>query len=286
MSAPERVYTLLVDANPVPDPDELLVASDLRDTMPRRHTMQTETPIVRPLEPSPSPPARPWIAAIAAAVVAIAAVAGALLWLGGGDDEGPAVEPESSARAADAVARVEAVYEALDAGDVATVAGLLSPDQPLELDQTRLWEFNVVYEEAYPTRRDGCAAISLDNDLFVLVECAAVDTSPVAGALGGGERVDPWRVFDDGRIDWLPWKSATLGDGAAELDAAFAAYLAVVHEDEYWAVCSASAYEALSVIVNQRIALTPECAELMVATAPDVAAWIEQGRPELTPTEG
>ncbi len=293
MSTPERIYALLVEANPVPDPEELLIATRLRETQPRRQTMQTEETI-RVMEPPP-PRRRRWLPAMAAGIIVAVSVAAAAIWLTAGDDEpAPVVtdppvttvadvvpEPDSVARAEAAVARVQGLQTALAEGDLAGVEALLSPTAPLEIAERRVWEFNAVLEAAYPSRIDGCEATSTANSLFVLVECTTVDTSPVADALGGGERTAPWRVFDDGPMEWQAFRSETLGTGAGRLAFAYAAYLSATLEDEYLASCAPSAYEPQSVIANQGLSLAAPCAELMVAVAPDVAAWIEAGRPEL-----
>lgn len=253
--------------------------------------MQTEETI-RVMEPTP-PRRRPWFPAVAAAVIVAAAVAAAAIWLTAGDDEAAPVvtdppvttlaevAPDPTARADAAVARVESFYAALADGDMATVEEVLSPDEPLDTTERRVWEFNAVLEAAYPSRRQGCEATSTDNSLFVAVACTIIDTSPVADALGGGLRTDPWRVLDDGAMEWTAFESDTLGTGASILALRYTEYLTAVLEAEYLASCAPGAYEPRSVIANQGLSLAAPCAELMVATATDVAAWIEAGRPEL-----
>ncbi len=298
MSTPERIYALLVEANPVSDADGLLVEPRLRDTEPRRQAMQTEENI-RVVEPPP-PRGRSWVPALAAGFVVVTAVVAAVIWLAADDgDPAPVVadppvttaadpvpEPDPAARAEAAVARVESFYAALGEGDSSAIEALMSPNEPLDIAQRRLWEFNAVLEAAYPSRLEGCEATSTNSNEFVLVTCTTIDTSPVADALGGGERSERWRVVDDGPIDWLALRSESLGTGAGILAFAHTQYLSAILEEEYRASCAPGAYESQSIIANQGLSLTAPCAELMVAVAADVAAWIEAGRPALdAPTE-
>lgn len=253
--------------------------------------MQTKETI-RTIEPPRPPGRRAWIPALAAAAVVAIAVAAGATWLTAGDDEpAPAVTdpppttqadltPDATARADAAVARIESFYDALAAGDLAAIEALLSPDARIEEAQRRVWEFGVVMESAYPAQLEGCGATSLDNTLFVAVECTAVDTSPVAAVLGGGTKTEPWQAFDDGPLQWLPSESETLGSGTARLVGAYAEYLAAARPDEYEAACAVTAYKPLTVVVNEGIALAAPCAELLVDAAPGVAAWLEAGRPD------
>ncbi len=291
MSMPERIYALLVEANPVPDPDELLVVPRVHDTEPRRPTMQIEK-TMRTAEPPPPQRRRPWIPALAAAAIVAVAVAAGAIWLAAADDEtAPAVtdppattvadlepEPDAQARAETAVGKAQAFFAALNGGDLAAIEALVAPNEQIDLADQRLFAFNAAFATTYGLEVRSCEATDTANSLFVRVDCIVVDGDPVFAALGVGAHTWPWQVFDAGRMGWLPAEGADL---RAVTDT-YADYLTARHAAEYAEACQPAAYEPGSVVVNGRLALTGACGELAASLAPDVAAWVRAGSPDLT----
>lgn len=119
----ERIYALLVDANPVPDVDTMPKDSAHKPHLyvinARSDEMQTQTPS---REKQPSPPEhrsrRTWIPAVAAAAVAVVAIGIAALAFNA-DETATEVSPE------DVVAQV---IEASNARDADALAALYDPE--------------------------------------------------------------------------------------------------------------------------------------------------------------
>lgn len=269
MSRTERIYALLVEANPVPDPEALperladagprLVVVD-----PRREPMQTEA-----TQPQTEPPGRrAWIPALAVAAAIIAAVAIGAFVLSDGDPQ-PAVDPDAGP-----VGRVEAYYTAVNAGDVEAAVALVAPNEsPSEVVLSNI-EFNAVMNAEYPWLIEECAeAASLPT--AVLVECGLLNTDPVFVATEASEFIAPWTVNDDGSMRAHEWQG---GDhtGASR---AYADYLRAFHLEDYEAVCSPTAYPGGSVAYNGGLALTGVCARVILPLAPEIADWVEAGKP-------
>ncbi len=303
MSTSERVYALLVEANPVPDPDHLVaervdLENGLHVVRSRRQPMQTRQP-VRTIPPQP-PQRRFLIPALLAAVVAIVAVAAsALLFAGDGGETTPVVtqhpattlstpatsappepvpDPEAAAqaRAETAVTKAEAVFAALNDGDLEGIEALTSPNQPIAPPDLALWEYHVVFVARYPQEVQSCEATSANED-FVRVDCIIVNHDPVFVADGVSELVFPWWVYDDGTMVWRPYEGAEIGDAVR----AYRDYLLAQAPDAYAEACNPGAYEFGTVISNGGMSLTGECAELALSLAEDIAAWVEDGRPDL-----
>ncbi|MBT8202417.1 MAG: hypothetical protein KJO87_03835, partial [Acidimicrobiia bacterium] len=121
----------------------------------------------------------------------------------------------------------------------------------------------------------GCEAVEVGNSLYVGVACTVTSTDPVFIASGVTEVIEPWQVFDDGRLQWLPIE--TPGFRSAVLNTRD--YLRAEYPTEYGEVCDPSRYEFDSINFNQGIALTPECAELITPLGNEIAAWIQAGKP-------
>jgi hypothetical protein len=273
VSRNERIYALLVEANPVSDPDALpekLVDAVPRFTVvdPRRAPMQTEETIQ--LQPDKPPSRRVLIRGLAVAAVVIAALAAGVLLLNADDDPDVA-----DGREQDAVARTEAFLAAINAGDIEAVESLTtSPGEAIPEDDQRMWEFNIVVSAQYPQQVRGCEATDANKE-FVYVDCSVASSDPVWVATGVSEYTVPWWVYDEGRMVWRGFEGVSFTQGTQ----AYAEYLRLRHPDEYAEVCAPVAY--LGSLVNSKggIAFTKGCAELIVPLAADIADWVEAGKP-------
>jgi hypothetical protein len=272
VSKTERIYALLVEANPVPEPDVL--PERLADTVPRlrvvdprRVPMQTEeTTQLQPEKPSSR---RALIPALAVAAVVIAAIAAGVLLLTAGDEPDVANDREHAA-----VARTEAFYAAINAGDIERVESFTSPGGSISEDDRRMWEFYIVVFARYPQQVRGCEATDA-NDEFVYVDCAVASSDPVWVATGVNEYTAPWWVYDDGRMVWRQFEGVSFTQG----NRTYAEYLRLHHPGEYAEVCAPVAYLGSLVNSDGGIAFTKECAELAVPLAEDIADWVEAGKP-------
>lgn len=279
---PEAVYALLVEANPVPDAD---IVADLRDArsneMPTQTAEKANTDTTVPARPRTRPRTR-WLIAAAAVLVAIVVI-GVMVADGDGDEgsvatnpepgEGVVGDPEVSDLTAEegAVSVVRTFEAAIASGDIDTVIAMSQPDLTNAVQDRPMWEMNAIHTAAWPRTVGDCET----DDSFggaVSVTCELSFSDPVAGALGISDVTAPYRVFEDGTVAWEPWQPEAV---VAELNRAYADYLVEFHFDEYEAVCFRGAYEPGTVATNGGLALTPECAELWVPLAGEVAAWVE-----------
>ena len=280
----ERVYALLVEANPVPDPDAYLEAADA-DRSPlhlvesRRAKMKTEEDIRRiSAEPSTRPP---WLAAVAAAILILIAV-GAVAWFAGGDeapvvDEPPPATVAETNASTDATAATEAFLAALSIGDIDEVERITNPGGELSVAERRLWEFHAALSAAgYGDRFGSCTATPATDGRTVPVACPAVTGDPVMIAFGITELVWPFEYFpESGRLAWRPFEGVDI----SAVNRATADYLATFHADEYSAVCDPAAYNFQGVVMDRGLAITGECGEVLVPLLEDIATWIEAGQP-------
>lgn len=267
MSATEQIYELLVQANPVPDPDALLngppvAASELRKLDPGRIPMQTQE---KPKSIAATRPKR-WIPAAAAAAAAVVVGGAALLFTGAGDESPPVADRESAA-----VDVAERFMAAVNAGDLGTIVELADPDEA----DLRMWEMNAVIASEYPNDVGACVA-AITTDELVRVECDVTVTDPVFVALGAERLVFPWQVYADGRFEWRPFEGA---DPVA-VNREYRDYLLLNDPDAYREACDPSQHALGSVNSAGGTAFTAECGQLRLDVAEDVAAWIEAGRPE------
>ena len=138
----ERIYALLVDANPVPDMDNLQPHLVVVDS--RRDDMQTETQ--SRVEQSLTPQRPRWVPAlVAAAVVVVIGIGVAIFALGGGDEASPVDQPP--------LGTAELWIERFETGDVAGYEALMAADatfQCLECSYGDLDESG----QYFPTRND------------------------------------------------------------------------------------------------------------------------------------
>lgn len=278
---PDAVFDLLVEANPVPEVD---VVADLRDV--RSNGMRTQTNYDDAVEIDPPVPdtrrrrsRTPWLLAAAAVVIAVAIVAG-LVATGDDTDEGSVVsdpdpaegpgDPASVGGDAVAVDTAETFEARLAAGDVDGAIAMSNPDLSDLVQDRAMWAMVGVHAAAWPRTLDGCTAGS-EFAGAVRVTCRVSIPDPVWIAVGADELEVPYRVFDDGTVAWDEFASPEF----RAANRAYADYLVEFHPADYDAVCSPGAYEPGSVLFSSGLALTPECAEVWVPLAGEVAEWLE-----------
>jgi hypothetical protein len=265
-SHPERVYALLVEANPIPNHG---LDSERAEAPRSRLTVVPDASSTEPASPpGTASPDRSWLrpAAAAAAVILVALLAALLISRGAGTEFVEPATPED-----DALTRVEAWFEAIDQGRVDDLSVIFGTD--LSDADRQMWEFNAILADAHPRALQSCVVTESVGTL-ILLECLVTDTDPVSSATGTAELVYPFR-YDDGVLQWQEFRTPT-GESSAFLgSAAYAEYLELFFPDEFEQDCS-SASATGSVVFNGYLALTPECAELMTTHSGAVATWVEQ----------
>jgi hypothetical protein len=280
----ERVYALLIEANPVPDPDAYLEASDavrspLHLVESRRDSMKTEEDI-RSLTPEP-PARRTWPAAVAAAIIIVIAV-GAVAWFAGGDeapvvDEAPPITTGEVDSTADALATTEAFLTALAAGDIAEVERTTNPGGQLSDAERRLWGFYAaLFAAGYGDEFGTCTTTPDADGRRIAVACPSVTGDPVMIAVGITELVWPFDYFPESRrLAWRPFE----GGDFSLANAAAADYLRAFHRQDYDAACDPAAYNFQGVVMDRGLAFTGDCGQLLVPLLEDIATWIGAGQP-------
>lgn len=280
----DAVFELLIEANPIPDPDVAPSTVRALDTPPEPGSSPMLT-LEKHLTPSDATPPdrRRWLAVAAVAATVVAVVAVVVL-----RDDAEPVEPstpivtvgetlpEPLSREEQAIETAREFLAAINAGDVDTAASMSNGDYVDIAAAREMWSMNAAISERYGEFQTiGRCEVANVNSQYVEVDCDVVVNDPVYAALDSDELVAPTRVYDDRTVVWAAWRGADTGAASA----AYREYLQEHHADEYAAVCDPLAYEQGSVIVNRGLALTEACGELMVPLADDVAAWIEAGRP-------
>lgn len=265
---PEEVYSLLIEANPVPDPmihmDEIAASPDGTFLEQRREDMQT----IERRDPKASRPRGRWLAA-AAGFLIIAAL-GAILVVANDDGEvvGDRTVPEL------AVARAEQFLAARDSADFQEAAGT----EPMPADELAMWEWTVTLDEAgYFGEYGECRAV--DDSGVIRVECDFTWEDPVAAVVGLEVTIQPFNFYPDrgeaGQLEWLPFGP----DDPSVVNAAYADYLRQFEADAYESACSPAAYDLGAVVTSRGLALTPECAEALTPLIPAVVDWVGAGQP-------
>lgn len=183
----------------------------------------------------------------------------------------PTVSPDPEI---DAVARIEAFFVALNEGRVDDMAEIFG--QELSEADRLLWEFNAALERVYP-REVGQCEVSQSIGSIIMVECPVTFTDPVTSATGVSEVIYPYR-YHDGVITWSQMRLAEGTGSPFAGSKANADYLELFHPDDATA-CSFAA-DTGSAHFNGYLVLVPACADVLIAHASDVAAWVKAGRPE------
>lgn len=267
---PDEAYSLLVDANPVPDPaayvDEILAGSDGPALLERRREdMQT----IDRSTTTAGKPRRPWVA-VAAGILMLVAV-GAILLVNSDD-------PEVATELTDAELAVDRAEQFLAAEDVAGLAEAVGSD-PMPADELLMWEWTLVLRDAgYFGDFGACRAVNESG--VIRVECEFSWQDPVADILGIEVTTQPFDFFpelgESGQLDWL-----SFGPGdPSRVNQAYAEYLEQFEPELYESFCSPSAYELGAVVSSRGLAFTPQCAEAVAPHIPSVVDWVESGQPD------
>ena len=283
----EEIFSLLVEANPVPDPQRRVEPADvpLRLVSDGSHDMQT---IETTIEPTTDPtdherrPRRLWIAAAAAALVLLGI--GALLIVTNDDEPSePVDQPTTSvavpdgvdpADAAAATAAASDFYRAIESGDLDTATAMSSPFAELAPDQA-MWEMNAYAAANGVGETIGdCRAIG-GSPGFVLAGCDITTSNPVWNALGFTDALAPIRYYTDGTVQWQPYLTPDGGTlDFSDANRAVVEYLREFAPEQYDASCNPAGYEANAVVNAWGLALTRQCAEVWVPLVDDIAAWV------------
>lgn len=220
----ERVFQLLMETNPVPDPDALDSPLALAPLERRSPTMATDTQSTT--QPIGTQPVREkyWRSRLligAAAVLAL--IVGIGIWVGTGGDEEAAVSPE-----------VDIVLSAMDArnrGDIEAYKASLTGSELAFEESVRLAEA-LSYANSTTELAD-CAVVGNAPTGESIVQCEATTTDDFYGA--GGISVSEtitFQVTADGKIsaseselDNIPWERTEL----AEFNLAFWSWLMKDH---------------------------------------------------------
>lgn len=282
---PDAVYTLLVDANPVPDPDT--ATTDVAGFERLRPTTTGSEPMTLTTHDdvtttTPNEPRHRWLLAAAAAAIVLLGIGAFALTRDTTEPVEPVDEPiptlpatPSAEEAAEATA-IE-YLTALYAGDADRAIAMTNADVSNTVaDHNMVEMLGVAYTAGERPVVGACTTV--DERTWILVSCQVTQQDPVFVELGVADLIAPIRVYDDQTIDWLPWE----GGDFSQANWAYSDYLRAFHNAEFDAVCAPAAYEPGTANVNAGLALTAACAELWAPLADDVAQWIRDGRPEPT----
>lgn len=275
---PERIYALLVEANPVHDPDELLErlehqGSRLHLVESRRPAMQTE----ERFDTSQRARATPWRRGLGIALVSLVAVIAVAVAVIAINSNEPAVTADeqvpSTQRALDAV---EAFVAALSRGDIDAVEAVMEPSGELSAADRAMWGFNAeLFAAGRGFDMGTCTAEAPEGATLIAVACDITFGDSLHAQLGLDRLVMPFQYFSDsGRLGWRPFQG---GDFSA-LNRASVEYLRAFHTPEYEASCDPSKFEFGTVNFDQGLALTPECGRLIAPLVDDIAKWVADGR--------
>jgi hypothetical protein len=284
---PDAVYQLLVDANPVPDPD-----GASRPSMNRRATRDpghtpTHTVDVRDIGTNEDEHQlrtghwashRRWILTAAATLLLIGLLSVLAALRSNNVDERPADVPlptTTPTREELAVQTARTFYAALHAGDVDTVIAMSNAAETDLARDREMWAMNALMIDHGETRTIESCEPTAALDAFVEVTCTITTDHPLFDHFGNRELVNPARIYDDDTVRWLPM----IGQPYAEPNEAYAEYLRAFEPAAYEADCDPAAYQVGSITSNRGLALTLRCAEVWVPLTSDVVRWVEAGRP-------
>lgn len=279
---PERIYALLVEANPVQDPDDLLERLDhggrrLHLVDSRRADMQTEERFDTNQTTRRTPWTRGLGIALASLAVVIAVVVAVIAIISNQPDVTADGHTSNSQRALDAV---DEFVAALSRGDIDEVEAVMEPSGELSAADRAMWGFNAELFAAGRGFDTGtCTAETPEGATLIAVACDVTFGDPLHAELGLDQLVMPFQYFSDtGRLGWRPFQ----GGDFSEVNRASVEYLRAFQPAEYEANCDPSKYEFGDVNFDQGLALTPECGRVIAPVIDDIAQWVADGRPQPT----
>ena len=264
----ERVYALLVNANPVPDHEPPAKMTAMSRPSLRLVTDGDigDTPATAPLKPKRRDRWPRSVAAALSLTFFVILFAFALSRPIETEPVAPATPEE------DVLWRVEAWFTAIatdQIDDLPTAFGI----ELTEADR-QMWAFNATLARVHPLELQSCE-ITQSVGSLILAECSVVHSDPVSMATGTAEITYPFRS-QDGIVTWQEMRLTTGTGSPFGASIAYAEYLQLFEPDAYARVCSQDSYEG-DIIFNGYLALTPSCAELLLEHANDAAAWIDAG---------
>lgn len=268
---PDDAYSLLKEANPVPDPLgylELLTEGSpvMAPHELRREEMQSIDVETKTANQSRRP-SRRMVVAMAALITVLATVAIVV-----NRESGVA---SSRGDAELAIQRAQEFLSARNAADLQAAAGL---DFGVPQAVMTEWEWWSAFAQAgYRGEVGGCTTTT--EQPVTYVTCPLTSADPVMSALGEDEIEIQFQFFPNaGQAGWLkvPRYIDYRETGAAE---AYGSYLSGYEPDVYDKSCAPAAYESQSILSSDGIAFTPECAQALIPYLDDIGAWIETGRP-------
>jgi hypothetical protein len=266
----DDAYSLLEEANPVPDPLGYLNLLSRESPAAAPHELRKED--MQPIDVETKTadhglrPNRRMAFAVIALVAVLATVSVVVT------RETP--EAASSSQAELAIQRTHDFLDARTASDLQAAAGL---DFRVPQSWMTEWEWWSVFAEAGQRGEVGTCTTAGEPP-SISVTCPLTATDPVMAALGVQDVELEFQFFpgagEAGHLK-VPGYIDYGGNGSAE---AYGTYLSVYQSDIYAESCSPSAYESESILSSDGIAFTPECAQALVPYLDDIASWIENGR--------
>jgi hypothetical protein len=267
---PDEGFSLLKDANPVPDPFGYLEvlsqgSSVIAPHELRRRDMQSIDVKTKTLKPARKP--NRWMAVAVVAVMAVLAAVVVTV-----TREAPIASSRGDAELA--IQRANDFLAARNAAELQAAAG---PDLAVPRAMMTEWEWWSAFAEAgYRGDVGPCTTTGARPSIFV--DCPLTPADPVMLALGVEDLELRFQFFpaagDAGQMK-VPGYIDYRANGAAE---AYGAYLSAFDPDAYAESCSPAAYESAS-ILSSAVAFTPECARALIPYLDEIAVWVENGRP-------
>ncbi|MFZ0625689.1 MAG: hypothetical protein WAN34_04265 [Acidimicrobiia bacterium] len=267
---PSDAYSLLVEANPVPDPfgyfEDLAQGSPVIEPHElRRQAMQSID--IEPKTMDERAQRNRWIAIAIVALIAVLATVAIVI------DRAPVADNPTDAELA--IARTQDFLNARDATDLQTAAG---SDFLVGSAVMTEWEWWSAFARAgYRGEVSPCRTTG--GSPAISVVCSLNPADPVMLALGVDEMELEFQFFPDagaagqlkapGYIDYR-------ANGIAE---AYGTYMSAYQPGIYAESCSPGAYETESILSSDGIAFTPECAQALIPYLDEIASWIDDGRP-------
>lgn len=184
---------------------------------------------------------------------------------------------DGQARAAEALARVDRFFAAVNEGRVDDLAEIFGAELT-EADRKGYEFHRILIGNGYPWEVKSCEPVDI-GPTTVFVECDVTNTDPVFTAEGASELTAPFMFGGEVLLEmgWVPQ-----GESFSTPLGSYVSYLKTFHADDYDQHCAPHAQTG-PVDSHGGIAKVPECGLVLSAHATDIAAWVEAGRPTTQP---